>query len=106
MGQDDGGADPLLGAIAGFRQELLHWIDHRIGRLNEQGEEAEPVARAERHPPQPIRVEPPQPVPEGDARTRLDTLARQLSDRLRGGEAPRSSSGRPGNAEEGRTPAR
>ena len=106
MAQDEEGADPLLEAIGEFRLELMHWIDRRMRCLQEQEGESEPVVGAERLPPRSSPAEPPQAIPDGDARSRLDTLARHLSDRLRGGDASRAGPGRPGHPEEASKPAR
>jgi hypothetical protein len=106
MAQDEDGADPLLEAIGEFRLELMHWIDRRMRCLQEQESQTEPVLGAERISPRSSPAEPPQAIPDGDARSRLDTLARHQSDRLRGGDASRAGPGRPGHPEEASKPAR
>jgi hypothetical protein len=106
MGQDESGADPLLKAIGEFRQELMHWIDSRIGSLHEHEAGLESASSTESPPPRSILKEPAEAVPAGDARHRLDTLARQLNDRLRGADGTRAGADRAGRAEENRTPTR
>src|SRR4051794_37530568 len=106
MAEHEGGDDPLLEAIGEFRLELMHWIDRRMGHLQGPESEAGPAVGAERHPPGSSPAEPSHAVPEGDARSRLDILARHLRDRLRGGEASRAEPGRTGHPEEPRKPPR
>lgn len=105
---DEEEADPLFRAIGEFRRELMQWIDQQVECLQGQQDVLEAVARAESPPLPSPRAEASQAAPTGDARTRLDTLARQLSDRLRGGEVARpvTAASRPNGAEAGPGPAR
>ncbi len=82
MSVDEEGADLLIGAIEEFREELIQWIDTQLAQLRERdarlaipalGNGQGAIAAAE-------------PVAGGDARHRLDALARQLHERLRNTE--------------------
>lgn len=101
MGQEDRRADPLIRAIGEMRSELLGWIDERLEDLRRRETTAEspavaspPIGAARETTPFASRAtDAPRPVeksPEpigmtsgGDARRRLDHLARQLGERLR-----------------------
>jgi hypothetical protein len=109
IGQDERREDPLLGAICEFRQELIRWIDCQISQCRQrEGRLGEPVPGVSAVPPQSsrsdsqLKSEPPTVKPlrdlsdapsdvaqPGDARDRLDALARQLGERLRLSEAGR-----------------
>ena len=77
-----------------------------MGHLQGPESEVGPAMGAERLPPRSSPAEPSHAVPDGDARSRLDTLARHLSDRLRGGDASRAEPVRIGHPEEPRKPPR
>ncbi len=103
MSQDESRADPLLSAIGELRQELIRWIDSQLGLLREWGTRLETTAPLGAGgeprvkpgvvtdlpaPPAGLR-DPAEPAPNGDARHRLDVLARQLGERLRQSESAR-----------------
>jgi hypothetical protein len=94
MSQEDRPADLLLREIGEIRSELLGWIDERLEALRQCRESAEAPAPAPvpfREPPEETagRSEPAAVAPPGDARKRLDDLARQLGKRLRQAEPDR-----------------
>jgi hypothetical protein len=93
MGQDEADGDPLLKAIGEFRQELTQWIDGRIASLREHDADHPSSTRADDLDMGPRPAEPEEANLPSDSRNRLDLLARQLNDRLRGSEAARAGKG-------------
>jgi hypothetical protein len=131
MSQDEGGADLLLQAIGEFRQELIQWIDSQLGLLREREARltasppetvsailvpaTRPEPRAQSVPASRAKIAPQgaspavtaEMSPSADARHRLDTLARQLGERLRlsgGSRRGPERTDRDGPAEDQRPP--
>jgi hypothetical protein len=114
-GQDENREDPLLSAISEFRQELIRWIDSQVGLIRQRDSQSEsstagpaaltplqvrsaPRQEADAPTPAAARMLNPEPKPvapaaevqtSGDARDRLEALARQLGERLRLSEGGR-----------------
>ncbi len=110
-GQDESRDDPLLCAIEDLRQDLIRWIDGRLSQYRQREAQPEtPSAASAASMGLPMRSEsrvendaPSNGKPaaheshtgqadtrsRGDARVRLDALARQLGERLRLWEASR-----------------
>ena len=85
MSVDEEGADLLIGAIEEFREELIQWIDAQLAQLRERDMRlAVPAASNGSNGSGTIAGA--EPVAGGDARHRLDALARQLNERLRNNE--------------------
>ncbi len=82
MSVDEEGADPLIGAIGEFREELIQWIDTQLAQLRERDARLAVPAIANGQ----STIAAAEPVAGGDARHRLDALARQLNERLRNTE--------------------
>jgi hypothetical protein len=106
MSEGGKGTDPLLKAIAEFREELIQWIDAQLVILRQrEPDQGNSSANSDHAESRPVTQELIESSPAADSRQRLNALARQLKDRLRhsGGSRGGGERGeRTGQAEDAR----